>query len=692
MASLKVDEVVALLDELKNSQATQQRMSGYADIVEELGREIIESERFSYMKQKTSRTKHSWEVSDDKTDFLVHIPFLPQIIEAQRTVLGAMRSHRVPVPSSDTQAYCDKLERGIAHLWREWGMPRLLSEMGWYAVVFGAAVGVLQWSKQDKMPRAIVRSPENFYALPSADDERRVHIGMFSTKTLGRILNKEYPELKDSLDPSEEYDVIDYYDSEIRMRVVRDQPKPLIEAKNPIKRVPVYVFPGIVIPNSLLGASFVTQCMPIQNEIDRLYSRQAEYLQKVLDAPTYIKDPDNVPENFTWSPDVVVTMGPQGDIGKAPIAAIDARVFEYRLEDMKRNLDNAMDFASISRGEMPSQIVTGKGVTALSAPSMQRTMLRLQSIDPEIERMTEDALLMWQKAGKAGNIYGSKAGSMFADTFDPKKDIDPGWVKVYVYLDAASFVDRQAAQITALQKLRGQPQAMSLQRFLELDPDCEDVEAEKLRIMTEMQEQMQIQMGMMQPQAGAAPPQMGAEEQAYAAERGGMVEGGAPAMGAAPSAAPEVATAPAEPGMEGGEEDVIAAVADTFRAISKVRGEVWLVGDYLEGGISPEEFAEGYIEVYVSEPLDKQTILNGLRQTELAAAVEQQRLVFHENREVMVNHLSLDVSPGSQGYEPAMEGQEAPPTGEEAPEMGGDMMAQLGALMGGGGGMPPGMM
>jgi len=196
----------------------------------------------------------------------------------------------------------------------------------------------------------------------------------------------------------------------------------------------------------------------------------------------------------------------------------------------------------------------------------------------------------------------------------------------------------------------------------------------------------------MQPQAGAAPPQMGAEEQAYAAERGGMVEGGAPAMGAAPSAAPEVATAPAEPGMEGGEEDVIAAVADTFRAISKVRGEVWLVGDYLEGGISPEEFAEGYIEVYVSEPLDKQTILNGLRQTELAAAVEQQRLVFHENREVMVNHLSLDVSPGSQGYEPAVEGQEAPPTGEEAPEMGGDMMAQLGALMGGGGGMPPGMM
>jgi len=511
VASIKPKEVVALLDELKQSPATQQRLSGYETIVDELGREIIESERFSYMTQKTTRTKHSWEVTDDKTEFLVHIPFLPQIIEAQRTVIGAMRSHRVPVPTDSAQAYCDKLERGIAHLWREWGMPRLLSEMGWYAVVFGAAVGVLQWSKTDKMPRAVIRSPENFFALPSADDERRVHIGMFSTKTLGRILNKEYPEMKGVFTDTEEYEMIDYYDSEVRMRVVRDIEKPLIEAKNPIKHVPIYVFPGVVIPNSIFGASFVTQCIPVQNEIDRLYSRQAEYLQKVLDAPTYIKDPDNVPENFTWSPDVVVTMGPQGDIGKAPIAALDARVFEYRLEDMKRNLDNAMDFASISRGEMPSQIFTGKGVTALTAPSMQRTMLRLQSIDPEIERMTEDALLMWHKAGRAGNIHGTLKGSMFADVFDPKKDIDPSWVKVYVYLDAASFVDRQAAQITALQKLRGQPQAMSLQRFLELDPDCEDVQAEKNRIMQEMQELMQAQMAIMQPQQNP-------EEEAYAAE------------------------------------------------------------------------------------------------------------------------------------------------------------------------------
>ncbi len=664
MASIKPKEVVALLDELKQSPATQQRLSGYETIVDELGREIIESERFSYMTQKTTRTKHSWEVTDDKTEFLVHIPFLPQIIEAQRTVIGAMRSHRVPVPTDSAQAYCDKLERGIAHLWREWGMPRLLSEMGWYAVVFGAAVGVLQWSKTDKMPRAVIRSPENFFALPSADDERRVHIGMFSTKTLGRILNKEYPEMKGVFTDTEEYEMIDYYDSEVRMRVVRDIEKPLIEAKNPIKRVPIYVFPGVVIPNSIFGASFVTQCIPVQNEIDRLYSRQAEYLQKVLDAPTYIKDPDNVPENFTWSPDVVVTMGPQGDIGKAPIAALDARVFEYRLEDMKRNLDNAMDFASISRGEMPSQIFTGKGVTALTAPSMQRTMLRLQSIDPEIERMTEDALLMWHKAGRAGNIHGTLKGSMFADVFDPKKDIDPSWVKVYVYLDAASFIDRQAAQITALQKLRGQPQAMSLQRFLELDPDCEDVQAEKNRIMQEMQELMQAQMAIMQPQQNP-------EEEAYAAERGGAVPGAQPAAmppmgaGATPEGGAAMAGQPPEPGGE----DVIAVVADIFRSIPKIRGEVWLVGDYLAGGITPEEFADGFIEVYVSEPLDKQTILNGLRQTDLAPAVEQQRVVFHEDRGILENHLSLDVSPGSVGYEPTMAGEEPPALGMEEEEM-----------------------
>ncbi len=655
--SLSVEEVSALLEELKNTQATQQRMSGYEDIVDELGREVIESERFAYMKQKTDRTKASWEVSDDPTDFLVHIPFLPQIIEAQRTVLGAMRSHRVPLPGPDGQAYADRLEKGISHLWREWGMPRFLSEMAWYCVVLGTAVGVLQRDKKDKLPRAVIRSPESFYALPSVDDERRVQIGMFVTKTLGRMLNKQYPkETKGSLAAETEYEIIDYYDEEMRYRIVKDENIVLIEAKNPIKRVPVYVFPGIVIPNSLFGASLITQALPLQNEMDRLYSKQAEYLEMVMNAPTFIKDPDNVPENFTWNKDAVVTMGPQGGIGKAPIAAIDARVFEYRMEDMKRNLDNSMDFASIARGEMPSNIVTGKGVTALSAPSQQRTMLRLQSIDPELERMTEDALLLWHKGGRgARQIYGQKGGSMFVDKFDPKADIDPEWSKVWVYLDAASFVDRQAAQITALQKLRGQPQAMSLQRFLELDPDCEDVEQERKRIDTETQQMMQMQMGI-QSQA----------EQNLAAEKGGAVPG-APAPAAPSGAGPTPAggeagmAAPAEPGEE---EDVIAAVADTFRGIGKVKGEIWLVGDYLEGGITPEEFAEGYIEVYVSEPLDKQTILNGLRATELAGAVEQQRVIFHENEAMLTQHLSLDVSPGSQGYEPSMKGQnpkEAPP-------------------------------
>lgn len=643
-------------------------MSGYKDIVEELGREVVESERFAYMKPKTSRKKHSWEVSDDPTDFLVHIPFLPQIIEAQRTVLGAMRSHRVPLPAPEGQAYADKLERGISHLWREWGMPRFLSEMAWYAVVMGTAVGVLQWDKQNKLPRAVIRSPENFYALPSVDDERRVQIGMFVTKTLGRMLNKQYPkETKGAIDDSTEYDVIDYYDDEMRYRVVKDTNIVLIEARNPIKRCPVYIFPGIVIPNSLFGASLITQAMPLQNEMDRLYSKQAEYLEMVMNAPTFIKDPDNVPDNFTWNKDAVVTMGPQGGIGKAPIASIDTRVFEYRMEDMKRNLDNSMDFASISRGEMPSQIVTGKGVSALSAPSQQRTMLRLQSIDPEIERMTEDALLLWNKGGKSGSkqIYGTKQGSMFTEQFDPKVDIDPNWTKVWVYLDAASFVDRQSAQITSLQKLRGQPQAMSLQRFLELDPDCEDVGVEMARIDGEMQKQMQLQM---QAQGGGAPQ----TEQAYAAERGGEVPGAPPgAAPSGPSATPSGGpggTAPtAEPGE--GEEDVIEAVADVFRGIGKVVGEVWLVGDYLEGGITPEEFAEGFIEVYVSDPIDKKTILDGLRKTELAGAVEQQRIVFHENEAMLTQHLSLDVSPGSSGYEPSMRGEnpkEKPPE-EEMP-------------------------
>jgi hypothetical protein len=235
---------------------------------------------------------------------------------------------------------------------------------------------------------------------------------------------------------------------------------------------------------------------------------------------------------------------------------------------------------------------------------------------------------------------------------------------------------------------------MSTRRFLELDPDCEDVESEMQRIKQETIEMMQLQ------QQAMAPPQMPQDQQALSAEKGGAIEGSAPAQPGAEAAPMPGQPGPppgAEPQMEG-EEDALPAVADLFRDAQKIKGEVWLVGEYLVGGITPEEFADGFIDVYVSDPLDKATLLNFLGKTELSGAVSQQRLVFHDDEAFLNAHPRLNVTPGSSGYE--LEGgeeeeplpEEALPPGVSPEDMGGGMMGGMGGGMPpmpmGGGGMP----
>ena len=697
--ALDAEQVVEIKDELEGTPGTQQRLSSYQHLATAIGRETIESERFAYITPPTTREHAPWERADDSTDLLVNVPFLHQIIEDQRTVLGAMRSHRVPVPQTEdlvaAQRYSDKLERGIAHLWRMWQMPVGLSELAWYAVCFGTGIGVLRWDREDKVPMMSVRSPENFIAQADPEDSTKLQIGIFVVKTLGRMLNLQYADLKLDLEADEEYEVIDYYDKDMRYRVIAGVNEMVVEAKNPLGKVPIYMFRSIAIPNSIFGVSNLTKAIPIQNELNRLYSKQAEYLDDVINAPTFIKDPESVPPNFTWSKHAVVTMGPQGSIGKAPIASIDPRVFEYRMEDMKHNLDNAMDFSNLSRGEY-HQEVSGKGVVALKSGTQQRMMMRLQTFDPQIERMTEDALMLWKKKGRgeATGIYGSKNGSMFTDLFNPKEDIDPNWMHVFVYLDSSAYIDRQAAQVTNLQKARGNPPLMSTRRFLELDPDCEDVESEMQRIKQETVEMMQLQ------QQAMAPPQMPPDQQALAAEKGGAVEGAPPGdvsqMGNAPATGNMQPGNP-EPPEEVGGEDALPAVADLFRDAQKIKGEVWLVGEYLVGGITPEEFADGFIDVYVSDPLDKATLLNFLGKTELSGALRQQRLVFHDDEAFLKAHPRLNVTPGSSGYELEGEEEEEPlpeealPPGVSPDDMaGGGMPPDMGGMMGGmGGGMPP---
>lgn len=691
---LSAEEIVELKGELEGSQATQARMSAYKQVNDYLKREYIESERYGTYASKEDRDRFSWETGDDDTDYVVSISKIHLILQDQIAFLGAPHSVRVPSIGTN-QAYCDKLERGIAHLNRQWNMDRRKQEIAHYSTTYGTGVGMLQWDTQNKIPTFRARSPENCFVQPSVDDETQAQVVFFVTETLGRSIIADYPKVKgvDSLDPAETYDLIDYYSKTERVRLINEPTLELLRARHSLERVPVYFFPGMLLPNSIWGGSMVLRAIPIEKETNRLYSVQALYLRDAVEAPMMIKDPVNVPENARWNRDCTIEVGPQGGVGRAPIASIDGQMIQARIMDMDSHMNQIMDFSPIMQGQAVGSYLTGKGVTSLQQPIIQRLSSKLQPQHPVYAQMYKDALRLWHKAGKGSySIYGTKEKSSFAEVFDPKADIDPGYVENIVYLDTAAFVDRTSAKIAAVQEVGAG--LRSKRRFLELDPDCDDVEKELAQIAQEQTEeatrQMQIQM---QAQAAMQPPMM----------PGGSPPtppvGGAMPGSAAPSS-PPLGTEGAAPGPGG--EDILASVADVFRSVKKVRGQVFLVGEILRDGLTVEEITAGFLEVVISDPLDKQTILNGIRQTEIGGFADQGKIVFHENMDMLASQVNLEVTPGTSGTtlnegapeEPAEPGMEdvGPGIPGEEEAMMAAMMGAGGAPPGGAGEMPPEMM
>ena len=86
--------------------------------------------------------------------------------------------------------------------------------------------------------------------------------------------------------------------------------------------------------------------------------------------------------------------------------------------------------------------------------------------------------------------------------------------------------------------------------------------------------------------------------------------------------------------------------------------------------LTPEELANSFLEVVLTDATDKQTILNALRKTPLAGFVDQQRVTWHTGDSIqsMLQRVpNVEVSPDSEGYEPTPGTEEAAaPEGLEA--------------------------
>ena len=674
---MSVDDVWALYRRLEGRDGSLQ--ATYSDIYTKLGLETGNPD-YTYYKRVEQRDKLWWEKQGSDRDKTVNINFLHMMIEEQRTNLGLERSIRCPEPidlmeDEAALAYANKLERGVLHLLREWRMGRQYSMLGFHQATLGNAIGLLWWSDSRGIPVFETRSPMGFFGVPSIDDKARLAQALFVQEVSGDSLAAQFPQARE-LAGTDKVLVADYLDARQRIRCAQDIPQPLEQAKNDLGRVLVYVFPGILMPG-IYGASTMQLAMPIYQELQRLYSVDAEVLMDAIRAPTVINDPINVPEGWYWGEEATIEVGPQGKVGKAPFDVVDHAQLWKRIEDMKENLANVVDFAPIATGKPEGSIESGKGVTAYLTPREHRLQIRLQVINEVLEMVLEDALLLWNKKGKKGRVYGRESKSSFVSSFDPKADIKPEWCKVEVFIDSATYVDRQANEITKLQKVRGQPQLMSTHRYLELDPDCPDPDLEMKRMARERAETMAEMMQMQQASQPAQAPIKMAEVEASGAERGGEIPGAAPLPVASATAAgpgaQEGAPMPPEPtgeaaplaGEPGGEnEATLVALKEHFRSIKNIHGRIFLSGLAAKGDLSAG------LTVYATDKTDNQTILNTFARDPELAQLHEDRAIHIVNEKP--SGTLVEVTPGTEDGNDVIQGEEMEPEGitpEAMPEL-----------------------
>jgi hypothetical protein len=134
--------------------------------------------------------------SDVGPDVRVVHNILQEIVTKYQTYLSPLPMIRVPVDppeSNNRRAQATKKERALYALWNENSMNRVLNKKAWYLPLFGDCFLGIHPDFKNSIPRAVIRSPENAYPVPSFSGDGLGAV-IFCWKVRESVLKREFPE------------------------------------------------------------------------------------------------------------------------------------------------------------------------------------------------------------------------------------------------------------------------------------------------------------------------------------------------------------------------------------------------------------------------------------------------------------------------------------------------------------------
>ena len=614
------------------------------------------------------------------TNYMAYLADTPQINMLTPPVgWGDMRGE------DSRRALADQNQQYLYGVWEDNSVDLIYKWQAWYLALMGCCflgahptpAGSIQY---------VLRSPE--FSFPVWDiNYKRMHAIGFRWEVSEDVLRDTYPEVDFSgyldLDvksysrnaPKRRYvEVVEWYDTNSKTLMVAGEI--VLQVAHGLGYCPWTMPTFYMVPDSDFGKGPIEGNVPLFQKLNMLDGLELQAIIENIFARLVLIAPQLAPEEIDNAAGAVIPIQAGGDAKwlTPPSTTTDLG------DNMNRSLDvleRGTHMPGSAYGEgVASSITTGKA----QHESMMSTGAMVEYVQGNIgyawNRLNEMTLGMTEslfpnvpiemfgkaqlQSGMAGKLRGKEE---FYLKLDGGKKLR-GW-----YRHELVFQPTMNIHEKLVMGLQGLGAGIYSKRFIRTLVGVTDSDAMKDEILSEMVEEGQVQMWLQAVAAGQMDPAQ--VEDAFLAMDKGQTspalspnfQPGQPGVGAPgqpPMAPPGLAPAPtgggappltadtqgsmpsgSAPPVSGpskgdtsGQFTLDQAVED-FSAIKKIKGNVYLVGEIVQDGST-----DGPIEVDVTDPIDKQTLLNGL------PTPYKGQISFH-NVQSVPSEPVVDVTPGS---------------------------------------------
>lgn len=678
---MNASQVLARFEQVKANYATKDdeidRIKGYLD-----GRYYDD-----FAEGTTLRDEPKYSTIDGTIKLVVNLPFLT----VQDNTALAAQDPQIDVPPRDdkSESHALKLKKIHYATYEQSGGNWLMQQSTYYERAYGWSVMGALPNLKDKRVELVSYDPRCCYPVFKLGSKVFLRELFVAWKETPASVKAQYPNFQtDGESEDEKVDVVMYF-SEDERAVFADG-----QLLNGIKHgwgfVPFVVIPCMQTPSGL-GIGDVHQTVGLAIAGNKLHNLMYQYIYENVNADTAVFSDD----------DIDPPVGFQGrklwkfsrDSRQEKMSDTSGRMLEaFRMISEIQSQHGAISGTSSARmGQREGMYVSGGGQAALMQPLGNRIDNSLRIKAERMSIVFEYALRLYEKhfSNTKLNLYGRMGKIPFEVNFKGK-DIK-GYYRVNVSWLPAILHDAGNRMIQLLQQNKGRLISnYTTTNLLGIaDPEFEKKQIEEelfaqAKVEGAMQRVIQEQAMPQTPPPGLPLQSTNPDEIPYQQqqlEKGrtnetaeglfGLRGGGAvpPGAGAPPASGGQPMPMPVLPNGAGGvppdatgagqvlypdfgggvipenigdDLDTLQELADAIRNITKIRGQVYIVGKAAAtGSITKEDD----LELAITNPLDKQTIINALPGL-------KGRIVFHRlTGEPEEEH--LEATPGTEGYEPA---------------------------------------